>query len=211
MWESFKAGWDAFTNNNWVLTITGILGGLSAILVILNKTSIGRKALSLLNSGFDKVKTKVEESSTKVKEFETQIKTFTEQTAKECETFKKECENKVSAIYIEYETFKGQVFKVLEQIPNAKVQAQVQLLKQETTETEEEIKVLLGETYGEIQKTVNESAKNEIASLKNEIAQLKELLTKTEKVAEIAQNSEETENYTDGEETKDSKATEENL
>ena len=218
MWESFKEGWNAFTNNNLVLAIVGIIGSLSAILVILSHTSIGRKALKWLNEQFDKVSKLAQESREEVRIIGGEVK----QAKKDFEEFgkqlKEECEKKVAGVYIQYTDFKNDVYKVLEQIPNAKVQSAIADLKEKADTKEEEIKNLLGDQYTELSEKAKNKYEDAIAELESKNAELQAKLDKVEqfidnlsKVSVTTENSDKTGEIDNGTEEKNTDTREETL
>lgn len=208
MWESFKAGWDAFTNNNLVLTLVGIIGSLSAVLVILSKTSIGRKALKWLNEQFDKVSKLAKETREEVRIIGSEVNKAKKEFEEFGKQLKEESEKKIAGVYIQYTNFKNDVYKVLEQIPNAKVQNAIADLKEKADTKEEEIKSLLGDQYTELSEKAKNKYEDAITELESKNAELQAKLDKVEqfieKLSKVSENGDltpKTEEFTYGEET----------
>lgn len=210
MWENFKQGWTEFSNSPVVISVVTILTILIAGLVILSRTSFGKKTLHKFGEKIESVKDKVlrvekvaEETKQEVSDAKSEIHACYVET-------KEELDNKVVAVYSKFETFQDDVFKILEQIPNAKVQSQIKEVKEKATEKEEEIKKLLGDTYNDIQKQIDEEvikrvsqvqeeANSKIDLLQGEINSLKELIKQSANVAVQADLTPQTEELGDGE------------
>jgi len=218
MWDSFKAWWDSFTNNGLTITLTSIGGIILTVLVVMSKTSIGKKALNFLTNKFDAVSKKFEELKKSFAEYkedtEKKLNAYKEEYAEKA----KQSENKVTAVFVEYEGFKNDVYKMLEKIPNAKVQEQLQIVKQNADDREKEIKNLLGDTYGDIKVNLQSTYAEAVEDLKSKSADLEakykeaeQFLDKLKKMAHDLENSEKVEEESDERNNEDTDTTKEEI
>lgn len=178
---------ERITNHPVFVSIISIvsLGGI--VLVALNKTSFGKKAIEkltkLVDNGAERItgiKKVVDETLDKVNEVkETALKT------------KEEVEIRFKSYFSQLEFFESAVFNILKEIPNAKVQAELTAFEKQWVSKKKEIIDYVGSSYSELNedlKELKDEKEREIATLKGEIEQLKELFNKTLKVAEVGEN-----------------------
>lgn len=161
------------------------IGGFA--LIVLNKTSFGKKAIDgltkLVDNGAQRItgiKKIADETLDKVNEVkETALKT------------KEEVEIRFKSYFSQLEFFESAVFNILKEIPNAKVQAQVTAFEKQWVSKKKEIIDYVGSSYSELNedlKELKDEKEREIATLKGEIEELKDLFNKTLKVAEVGEN-----------------------
>lgn len=200
MWQDFREGLTNFTNNPVVISIISVLSILFAVLVVLSRTSIGRKFLKLFKEKLAEHKEEIDAVVKVAKEAKEDVEKFKDEAKEEIQEFKDNTSNKVVAIQSQFELFESDLFKILELIPNDKVKAQLELWKKNYSSQKEEIANLIGDSYSAVQEKINQEVKirteqsqQEIAALKGEIAQLKELVIQCTKVAETAKESEKNE------------------
>lgn len=210
MWEQFREGANRFFNHPAVITVIAFLCAAFLGLVVLSRTSFGQKLLKKLGEKVENALTIAQATKKVVEETKEEIKEAKDVLASECKACTVELEEKVTAVYSRFELFQNDVFVILEQIPNAKVQDKIKELKKNALTKEKEIQDLLGGTYASIEKTINdevvkrvetikEQSANEIAALKNEIAELKEIFKISANVPETGDLTPKKGNDDDGE------------
>ena len=225
MWEDFKAGFTEFTNNPTVIAVATILTTIFGVFVIFSRTSIGKRVLKGLIAKFETLKEENAKFKKEVEKAKTEIEEEKQRLIKEISLFEEDLTKKVTAIYSKYEIFESDLFAVLEEIPNAKVQAKLKELRESKDAKEEEIRLMLGDTYSYVQEKINngvlaktkeleEKSKNEIATLKGEVNKLKEDIKNLSNNADVGEktptNEEiEVDNHGEEEETTNNQATEE--
>lgn len=211
MWEQIKDGLDKFTNNPTVIAIGTVLALLVSALVVLSKTSVGKKALNWFKAKYEELVEWIKDAKKVADESLKEVEDAKKELKEAYNQAEKELSGKVTACFSTFELFEVDLFKVLEQIPNAKVQEQLKVWRESYDQKKLEAQSLLGDTYGVIQERINkevaartEQSKQEIANLKGEIAELKDLFEKYAKVPELgeleAQNGETEEQDTDSRE-----------
>lgn len=210
MWEQFREGANRFFNHPAVITVIAFLCALFAALVVFSRTSFGQRLLKKLGEKVENALTIAQATKKVVEETKEEVKEAKDVLVSECKACTVELEEKVTAVYSRFELFQNDVFAILEQIPNAKVQDKIKELKKNALTKEKEIQDLLGGTYASIEKTINdevvkrvetikEQSVNEIAALKNEIAELKEIFKISANVPETGDLTPKKGNDDDGE------------
>ena len=184
--DAFQTWLTNFTNNPTVISVVSVLSIIGGVLVVLSRTSIGKKALKFLTKKVDEGNLKIEVIKETVKESKKEYEQFKKESTESYNEFKSETSNKVVAIQSQFELFESDLCKILELIPNAKVQEQLKIWESTYSDKKEEIEKLIGDSYSAVQEKINEEvtkrteeSKQEIANLKSEIAILKELVEKT--------------------------------
>ena len=198
MWEDFKAGLAEFTNNPTVIAVATILTTIFGVFVVFSRTSIGKRVLKGLIAKFETLKEENAKFKKEVEKAKAEFEEEKQMLIKEFSLFEEDHAKKITAIYSKYEIFENDLFAVLDEIPNAKVQAKLKELRESKDAKEEEIRLMLGDTYSYIQEKINngvlaktqeleEKSKNEIASLKGEISELKESIKNLSNNADVGE------------------------
>lgn len=182
-WEQITTWLDQFTDKPIVYYSLCVVIGVVAAFVILSKTSIGRKALKELRALFSRNEQTAKDTLKKVQEVETlakeKIEALTADYEQKLADFESKCEQKVACVVSYFSLYEERTFAVLEKIPNAKVQEQVQIFKKEYEEKKKEISDVVGVIYEDYASAI-ENAKQEVRAeyeekisyLENQIAQI---------------------------------------
>lgn len=216
--EQFKTWWNEFANNRLVLLIFAILGLGLLLWIFANKTSIGKKALNFLKDGFNKVSNESKETRKIVDDKIVEIDTYVKSLDTKYNDFVNKTEETVSAVLIQYQYLKSDLYDVLNVIPNAKVQAKLKELIAKVDERENEIVNVLEDSYKSVEEKVKntqfyayETLSKENAELKGEIIEIKQIVEELKKVPHEADLSEEKGEVVNDEERKDINTNEEVL
>lgn len=131
-WEHFTTWLDQVTSNPLVITITGILTVVGSIFIFLSKTSFGKKAIANLTGLYRIGEQKATQTLKKVEEVETlakeKIKALESQYEQKANELKAEYEQKAATLVSIINYYEESVFSILEKIPNAKVQSELEFL-----------------------------------------------------------------------------------
>ena len=155
------------THNPVFISLTSIFSMLGAILVVLSKTSIGRKALKTMQELSRNANAKIGEIHIKAVEMKEDITAFKKEIEEKEEALKQEVIQKSTIVYNQMDVFEDYMIQILSEFPNAKVQAKVTEFKNTWEKQKEKIKVVMGQTYSEIQEQCNK-LQEQIDALKEE-------------------------------------------
>ena len=112
-----------FTNSPIFITLSSIFSVLGSILIIIGKTSFGKKAIAKLTDMTNQTKADVENIKVECKSALDEVKTALNTLEAEKETYKKELDTQVRVYFNQFSFYETQMFDTLSQIPNAKVQS----------------------------------------------------------------------------------------
>lgn len=171
-WEQIKTFIVKVSQHPLTITIVFVLCSFACALFIFSRTSIGKKAINKLTSLYYLGDQKAKETLEKVKEVEILAN-------EKIEGLKAEYEQKVAVLVSIVAFYEETVFLILEEIPNAKVQARLAQFKESYQEKKNEITSVIGEIYQDfnlaVEKKENEIRKEyegKIEYLENQIKQL---------------------------------------
>jgi hypothetical protein len=180
-WEQITTWLDQFTDKPIVYWTLCVVVGIVGALVVLSKTSLGRKAIIQLTSLYHLGDRKANETLEKVKEVELLAKD-------KIEALKGEYEQKVACLVSIVNFYEESVFVILEDIPNAKVQTKLANFKKIYIQKKEEIKATIGEIYQDYnlalerkEDEIRKEYEDKIAYLENQIAQVSLYLNEIKK------------------------------
>lgn len=168
-WEGFCQWLTDISHNPVFISVVTVLSALASVLVVIAKTSVGRKALNELRrlgrdtgSQFIKVKKEV---SDKLAEIDEKIKIEQHELAE----FKSDLEKKTTIVYNQMAFVEETMFELLELIPNIKVKAKIEKLKIEWQSQKDKIAEVMGVSYSEIESKMSELDKRiaEIEALRD--------------------------------------------
>lgn len=213
MWDKFTEVCDKVTNHPVFIAITTVLSILLSALIVLSKTSWGKKAINDVKAKFNASQKFNEETRLAVRENLKTIEDFKDEQLEVYDGFRLHINEEVKIIYSKYEIFENDLLEILSLIPNAKVQAKITNIRNQIEKRDEEIRKVVGGSYNEIQSYIEQEAEKianeKIATLSEEIESLKQLFKNNIKVPEIADLSEETEEDVDEQTNEDSNREEE--
>ena len=161
-----------FTNSPIFITLSSIFSVLGSILIIIGKTSWGKKAIAKLTDMANKTKADVENIKVECKSALDEVKTALNTLETEKETYKKELDTQVRVYFNQFSFYETQMFDTLSQIPNAKVQEKLEILKANWESQKAEIEKVIGIGQDEINAKMSE--------LEEMKKQVQELLDKLE-------------------------------
>ena len=161
-----------FTNSPIFITLSSIFSVLGSILIIIGKTSFGKKAIAKLTDMTNQTKADVENIKVECKSALDEVKTALNTLEAEKETYKKELDTQVRVYFNQFSFYETQMFDTLSQIPNAKVQEKLEILKANWESQKAEIEKVIGIGQDEINAKMSE--------LEEMKKQVQELLDKLE-------------------------------
>ena len=161
-----------FTNSPIFITLSSIFSVLGSILIIIGKTSFGKKAIAKLTDMTNQTKADVENIKAECKSSLDEVKTALNTLEAEKETYKKELDTQVRVYFNQFSFYETQMFDTLSQIPNAKVQEKLEILKANWESQKAEIEKVIGIGQDEINAKMSE--------LEEMKKQVQELLDKLE-------------------------------
>lgn len=176
-----------------IVTVGSILG---SALLILSKTSFGKKAIAKIVETVSGLKSKIDETHKIVDDTLDKV----EEAKKEITNFKEEITKDVKTYFAQLSYFEEGIFNVLTTIPNAKVQEQLEQFYAKWQDKKKEIEEFVGGSFVAFDDKLKELEKqkdNEIANLSNEINELKELINKTLNSLENGENEQRNEGIND--------------
>ena len=182
-WEQIKTWLDQFTDKPIVYYTLCVVIGIIAAFVLFSKISVGRKALNELRGLFSRNEQTAKDTLKKVQDVETLAKdeiasqkAFYEAKA---EDLKADYEAKLSGLVSVVNFYETSIFTILEDIPNAKVQAKLKAFKEDYESKKENILTLVSDLYLDFDSVLEEQKKairneydEKIAYLENQIAQI---------------------------------------
>ena len=174
-WEGFTQWLTDISNNPVFISVISILSALGSVLVIISKTSVGRKALKQLTALGRETNDRVSSCVAKVDNGLKKIDAELVKLNKEKEEVLKDLEIKAKTFYNMFDFYETQMIAVLKLIPNAKVQKELDKIESEWNEKKKEIANYVGITYAEMQDKFDELEK-QIGALKEGISDGREKL-----------------------------------
>jgi len=182
-WDQITSWLSELTDKPIFITLAGILTVVGAVFVFLSKTSFGKKAIAKLTKLYylgDKIATetlkKVQDVETLAKERIDELEGCFEQKVTK---LKNEYEQKVAALISIANFYEETLFITLEKIPNAKVQEQVAILKEEYQNKKKEIEEIVGVIYQDYtlalknkEEEIRREYDEKVNYLENQIAQI---------------------------------------
>lgn len=165
-WEGFVQWLTNISNNPVFISVVSILSGLLSVLVIISKTSVGRKALKQLTALGRDTQFKVGEIAGKVDGKLKAIDSKLIELKNEKEQFMKDAETKAKIFYNMFDFYETQMIESLRLIPNVKLQKQLDKIELEWKDKKQEIEKYVGITYAEMQDKFSDLEK-QIEELKN--------------------------------------------
>ena len=191
MWEQTKEILDLIVNSPLFTAIASIAGTVGGIFVIFKNTSFGKKAIAKMQESTNQAHEEVKQALVLVDKTIDSVKEAKQNIQEEVAKHTKEIENKVVAVYSSFQLEQENLFKILEVIPNTKVQELVKEWKEKVIAHEGDLEELLGDTYSLIKKQLEEQANEKIRlleqkveELQNSINKAKELIPEQEEVTE---------------------------
>lgn len=161
-WEGFTQWLTDISNNPVFISVISILSALLSVLVIISKTSIGRKAIKLLTNMSRETNNKVVAIYSEVNG---KLKLLDEKLV-EIEEERKELTEKAEIFFNLFSFYENEMINICELIPNKKVQDKVALFKQHWPEAKKEIEKFIGIDCVEYQ--------NKLSDLQHQIEELKD-------------------------------------
>lgn len=168
-WESFKEGFDYFSNSPLIITLVTVLSVVGCALLIFANSSLGKKALKELRKLFDK-------SEKEVKDYKDKVEKLIVEKEEQLKLVKETYEKQYLALYSKYEELSNYLIEVVELIPNKQVKDKALEIKEKLGETKQELNAKVEELVDKYELKVDnfkELAQEEIISLKKQIEELK--------------------------------------
>lgn len=165
-WEGFTNWLTDISHNPVFISVVSILSGLFSVLVIIAKTSVGRKALNQLSALGRKTQDRVTEIDDKVSARLRTVDSRLQELKDEKDKFFKEAEDKFRVFYNQFNFYETEIIETLKLIPNKKVQERVELIESGWKDKKKEIEDFVGISYSEMT--------NKISDLEKQIEELKD-------------------------------------
>lgn len=179
MWEEFSQWLTNITNNPTFITIASILSSVSGILLIISRTSFGKRAIKKLTELARKTEESFNTHKEIVAEKITEIENKVIEAKSDLEDATKELDRRFRVYFNQFSFYEEQMFSILELIPNAKVQEKLKELKNEWQNKKKEIEEFLCISYEEFEnkaKEFEEEKNKQIAELQRQLDEIKELV-----------------------------------
>lgn len=138
---------EKITNHPVFISIVSILTVAFSVLLIVSKTSWGKKAIAAINVVVDLIKKKAESAFEIARETQETVKEINDVVKQE----KEELESKTKVLFLQFEYFETSMYKIIEQIPNAKVQDELLKFKGGWEIKKAELAQIAGLAYSEIE------------------------------------------------------------
>ena len=188
-WQNFVDWLKGVTENPAFISIVSILCVGAFALIGLSKTSVGKAAITKITSLCSENTRRVEEYWNNTKNVYKKV----EETKNQIEAFKSDCVDRIKVAFGQFEFFENSIYAIIEEIPNAKVQAKLVEFKNNWESKKREIEKTVGITYSGIENLIKETENKyvgEIADLRGELDELKEFIKANEKTKENVENGE---------------------
>ena len=166
---------EKITNHPVFVSVVSILTAAFGVLLIISKTSWGKKAIAAINVVVDIIKKKVEEALRIALDAQDQVIQIND-TVKQA---KEELEVKSKTLFLQLEYFENSIYKIIGEIPNAKVQEALKEFKGNWETKKAEIAEIAGVAYTEIENKNRaiqqelEKKNEEVIGLQKQIDELK--------------------------------------
>lgn len=168
-WTGFTQWLTNITTNPVFISLISIFTTLGAVLIVISKTSIGRKAINKMNELSRAASEQIEYIHNKIIETKENVDKFKKEILEKEESFKKELLQKTSIVYNQLDMFENYIIDCLSEFPNVKIQAKLNAFKSKWEKEKEKIKLVMGESYSEINKKYKE-LQEQIDALKEGIS-----------------------------------------
>ena len=176
MWEQFTEFMNGLTNNPIFISMTSILSVLGSVLVILSKTSLGKKAIRKLTEMSNKTKDEVETVKISVDNAKKELDAKALEIEELNETFQNKLQVEMKTFYSQFDFYETQMYEILKLIPNAKVQEQLNKFYGEWQEKKVEIQEFIGMGNEKFNEELSEKMK-EVEQLQHNFEELNGKLT----------------------------------
>ena len=171
-WETITNWISQFFDKKVVIAVVSILAALGSGLILLSRTSFGKRAILKLTTLYELGLQKAAATEKKVQDVEKLAK-------EKLDELKADYEQKIAVFVSIVNFYEESVFSILEEIPNAKVQARLKDFKESYQEKKEVIKLTIGEIYEDFEIAVDKKAnlirqeyEEKIAFLEKQIADI---------------------------------------
>lgn len=182
-WEQITNSISAFFDKPIVITFAGVLSAALTVFTIFNKTSFGKKAINKLTALYDLGERKANEALEKVKKVEIlaneKINALEAYYNEKVDEVEKNCQEKIAVALSFVAFYEQSVLSILDQLPNAKVQAALLEFKKTLDEKKKNITATIGEVYFDFtaavehnREEVEQQYREKVEYLENEIKQL---------------------------------------
>lgn len=201
-WDSIVAAIKEFFNQDITVIISSIITIATSVLVIISKTSIGKKALNWCKAKVNDIEKTAQIAREKV----TNVENLAQNKIDE---LKAEYEAKSRVLVSYFECLEQAFVQTVELIPNAKVQNQLTEFKSQFDEQKAQILQIIGPTYEETQKIIDEKVAEAHSQIADKEKALDDALERANNLLAILETqTEENEEITNGEERKEREETE---
>ncbi len=149
MWEEVTAWISQFFDKQIVINLTTIFSFGGLVFSVFAKTSLGKKAIFKLTELANKTLEKANDTNEKVKKVELLAN-------EKINALKGEYEKKALVIVSTFDVVVNGLFAALKEIPNVKVQNQIEIFEKKYADQKNEITKVVGKTYGDFKEAVEE-------------------------------------------------------
>ena len=149
MWEEVTAWISQLFDKQIVINLTTIFSFGGLVFSIFAKTSLGRKSIAKLTELANKTLEKTNNTNEKVKKVELLA-------TEKINALKDEYERKTLVVVSTFDVVVNGLFAALKEIPNVKVQNQIENFEKKYADQKNEITKVIGKTYGDFKEAVEE-------------------------------------------------------
>lgn len=180
---------EKITNHPVFISLVSIAALIGLGIIILSKSGLGKKAISKLTDLVSATNQRAKETKELVAEQTKVIGNI----GTEVKEFKGEVVSQVKVALSQFEFFENSMYSILSQIPNAKVQEQLNAFKSQWIEKKKEIIAYVGGSFSELDDKVKEIETKkdaQIDALSSKIASLEKMVETLAKTTEKVENGE---------------------
>lgn len=180
--EDFKYWWDYFTNNKLCIIILVAILVLVVVLIIIKKSSFGKKSIKRQDEKINESESKIGYAVSDIKKHKKETNDYVTELEKNFNKVNDLGDLRFAKLLVEYKNFKDDIFSVLDKIPNAKVKAEIEQIKEKYS-SDEDIKQPFNTDFYELL--------NEEGDIKARLEKIEQILKEKDKVAETSDLTEE--------------------
>lgn len=178
--------WTWLNNPLPVVGISVLMLGLIA-LKFFASTSVGKRAINQFKEVNNELAGKVNDIKRGYEDLKKANDEFLEESKNEIANLKQDYENQLKTVYSQFDYFEKSIFKSLEEIPNAKVKAEIEKFKAGYEENKKQLGMIANDKYELVQAELEnmknqmfEQLNSELEAIKNEAKERIDNQTKKE-------------------------------
>ena len=171
MWEEFTQWLTNVTNNPTFIALMSILTTVGSILVIISKTSFGKKAILKLTQLAEVSRTEITKIQETVNEEKEKLEKRADELTEAYSNFTAHLDTQFKVFFNQFDFYETQMYEILKLVPNAKVQEKLEEFYSGWQDKKKEIEEFIGLSYSQIEEKLSEKDEK-IAELENKMNDL---------------------------------------